>query len=158
MWLSIAFHLQDLLVRHLLDPMHIEVNVAKAVFKHIYGEQDGKEVRRDCKIAKVHKKAWLKRGVDGHLMDPPAARWVLPEMTRKSMNQVFMTSRFPTYYGAKIKNSVKSSGSNRPTGLKSHDYHKMMQHMLSIALRSVGAADTNKDLCTVVYELSSVFR
>jgi hypothetical protein len=148
-------HLQDLLVRHLLDPMHIEVNVAKAVFRHIYGELDNKKVRKDCKIAKVHKSAWLKKR-NGEV-ETPTAGWVLPERILKSMNQTFMNTRFPTYYGAKIKNSVKTVGSKRPTGLKSHDYHKMMQHMLPIALRSAGASAVKKDLCTAINEISAVF-
>ena len=58
MWLSFA-NAQDLLVRHLLDPMHIEVNIEKALFRHIYGELDNKKVQKDYKLAKVHKNAWL---------------------------------------------------------------------------------------------------
>ena len=47
--------MQDLKVRWLLDAMHIEVNVTKSLFKHIYGVNDVKEVREDCEKAHVHK-------------------------------------------------------------------------------------------------------
>ena len=69
-----------------------------------------------------------------------------------------LNTRFPTYYGAKIKNSVKTAGTGRPTGLKSHDYHKMMQHMLPIALRSTEARAHRKDLCIAINEITTVFR
>ena len=141
----------------MLDPMHIEVNVAKALFKHIYGELDNKKVQKDCKVAKVHKSAWLIERRNGEV-ETPIAGWVLPERILKSMNQTFMNTRFPTYYGAKIKNSVKTAGAKQPSGLKSHDYHKMMHHMLPIALRSAGASAIRKDLCTLINEISTVFR
>ena len=102
-------NMQNLLVRHLLDPMHIEVNVAKALFKHIYGELDNKKVRKDCKVAKVHKSAWLIERRNGEV-ETPIAGWMLLERILKSMNQTFINTRFPTYYGAKIKNSVKTVG------------------------------------------------
>ena len=99
-----------MLVRHLLDPMHIEVNVAKVVFRHMYGELDNKKMQKDCKIAKVHKSAWLKKKRNRE-REIPTAGWVLLEWVLKFMNQTFMNIRFPTYYGAKIRNSVKIVGS-----------------------------------------------
>ncbi|KAL3701099.1 hypothetical protein R1sor_019121 [Riccia sorocarpa] len=38
--------LHDLMIQHLLDPMHIETNVTKSLIKRIFGEKDGKPARR----------------------------------------------------------------------------------------------------------------
>ena len=108
-------------MRHLLDPMHIEANIGKALFSHIYGELDNKKVQKDCKIAKVHKSAWLRKNINGERKTPTTG-WVLLEWILKNMNETFMNTRFPTYYGAKIRNSVKTTGSKQPNRLKSHDY------------------------------------
>ena len=138
--------------------MHIQANVTKAYFGQMYGDLDGAGVRKDCKVAKVQKDAWLKRREDGTLHTPTTG-WVLSLEVRKDMNQTFLNTRFPTYHGAKIKNSVKEGGSHKPIGLKSHDYHKMMQHMFSTTLRAMAIqGGPSRDLCNTIYELSVVFR
>ena len=127
---------QKLLVRWLLDPMHIEVNVARSVLKHIYGTNDGEGIRKDCKDAGVQKEAWLVPLIDGTTYTPPA-RWVIPLPLRKAMNRLLSEMRFPTGYGALVQRSVnvRANDGKAPHSLKSHDYHKIMQHILPVALR-----------------------
>jgi len=36
----------ELKIRHLLDPMHIEGNVGKAIIKQLYGEKDSNFLRK----------------------------------------------------------------------------------------------------------------
>ncbi|KAL3684834.1 hypothetical protein R1sor_002856 [Riccia sorocarpa] len=45
---------KDLLIGHLLDPMHIEGNVVKSLVKHMYGEKDTIAGRRACEELNVH--------------------------------------------------------------------------------------------------------
>lgn len=153
--------LQRLKIRHLLDPMHIEVNVCKSIMKHTYGTNNTAAVRNDCKDAGMHKAVWTipehsddsDDGDDPHLIPP----WVLPKPVIKELNDMLSKSRFPTGYGAKLRGSCKAAGTDQPSGLKSHDYHKLMQHMLPVALRSL-AHSHRKALCNVIYDLAEIFR
>lgn len=163
--------MQVLKVRHLLDPMHIEVNVCKSLIKHLYGVNDCEALRKDLKVAKVHKNAWIKTRVlkEGDIVvrkwrETPPARWVLPSSTLKQMNMFMSSIRFPTGYGAKLRGSCTTVGrdgnltAKPPHGLKSHDYHKMMQHILPLAIRTCVEGPDTKDLRETIYELSSLFR
>ena len=69
--------MQDLLIRWLQDPMHIEVNVAKNLIDHMYGVRNSDGVRVDAKEVGVVKHAWL-RASDGKR---PRAHWILPRPT-----------------------------------------------------------------------------
>ncbi|KAL3697415.1 hypothetical protein R1sor_011491 [Riccia sorocarpa] len=50
----------DLMIQHLLDPMHIEANVTKSLIKRIFGEKDGKPARRACEEFGVHPEAEIR--------------------------------------------------------------------------------------------------
>src|SRR5450759_5112868 len=85
------------------------------------------------------------------------APWVLPRQVRKEMNHLLLTVKFPTGYGAKLKSSCQGGTADEPTGLKSHDYHKLMQHLLPLALHSC-VADIRPAVCKVIYDLCDIFR
>lgn len=137
--------------------MHIEVNVCKSLIKHMYGENDGEPLRKDCKEARMHRRAWIKRGVDGSKI-MPNARWILPRAIRKKMNECISSMRFPTGYGAKLRGSCTKNDASPPHGLKSHDYHKLMEHILPAAMRSCVTGTETKLLRETIYELSAIFR
>ncbi len=46
-------------VQWLLDPMHIEVNVAKNLMKHMYGTNDSREIREEAKNVGVMSTSWI---------------------------------------------------------------------------------------------------
>ncbi|CAM6082617.1 unnamed protein product [Calypogeia fissa] len=119
-----------LLIRWLLDPMHIEVNVCKNVLKHIHGANDSIAVRDDAKQEGMVKACWI--GADGSV---PAALRVLPDNVIKRINGMLSAMRFPTGYGAGFRGCTSAEETSLPIGLKSHDYHKLMQHILPVVLQ-----------------------
>ena len=135
--------------------MHIEVNVTKNMLKHIYGANDGIAIRNDCKDMRVHQMSW----VDEHgQFDRASASWIFPRAILKEMNKIFSTTRFPSHYGVSFQGSCQPNDFHIPHGLKSHDYHKMMQHMLPIAVRCASPDPDYKSLRECIYELSTLFR
>jgi hypothetical protein len=147
--------------RWLLDPMHIEVNITKSLLRNVYGTRDNLSVRRDCQKAGMHRRSWPKIGQDGK---PKRVRredtsWILDKEVRKAMNALFCSTRFPTKYGAKLRNCCNPRNAKEPPhGLKSHDYHKIMQHVLPIALRACDQNARTKRLREAIYEMSAIFR
>lgn len=121
--------LQMLKVRWLLDPMHIEVNVAKNLMKHIYGTNDSRAVREDAEEAGVVSMSWITE--EG---ESPEAQWVLPTHVLKRMNGMICKMKFPSHYGAGFRRCTTGQDVGLPIGLKSHDYHKLMQHILPVVL------------------------
>ncbi len=145
-------------MRWLLDPMHIEVNVTKTLMKHLYGANDNQALRDDCQEVGVLSDSWMRSG-EGGRMEMPSASWVLMPHERKAMNAMMVSTRFPTGYGAKLRASCSGViDAHQPIGLKSHDWHKLMHHMLPIALRACVHRQETRPLRRVIYDLSAIFR
>lgn len=119
----------------------------------LWGKSDTVNVREDCKANKVQKSYWMKPGQE----KSPPAPWILPKEVRNKVNHLLSTVKFPTGYGAKLKSSCQGGTAHEPTGLKSHDYHKLMQHLLPLALRCC-VEDKRPALCKVIYDLCDIFR
>ncbi|KAL3700064.1 hypothetical protein R1sor_018086 [Riccia sorocarpa] len=85
----------DLMIQHLLDPMHIEANVTKSLIKRIFGEKDGKPTRRACEEFGVHPEAWIHVS-DGGIETLPPAPWILTTEERKICKKRISEIRFPT--------------------------------------------------------------
>ncbi|KAL3702456.1 hypothetical protein R1sor_020478 [Riccia sorocarpa] len=85
----------DLMIQHLLDPMHIEANVTKSVINRIFGEKDGKPARRACEEFGVHPEAWIQVSDRGIESLPPAP-WILTMEERKICKKRISEIRFPT--------------------------------------------------------------
>ncbi|KAL3675626.1 hypothetical protein R1sor_025574 [Riccia sorocarpa] len=77
---------KDLLIQHLLDPMHIEANVTKSLIKRIFGEKDGKPARRACEEFGVHPDQWIQVS-DRDIESLPPAPWILTTEERKICRQ-----------------------------------------------------------------------
>jgi hypothetical protein len=133
--------------------MHIEVNVGKNLVRHLYGIRNTKVVRDDAEEVGVLRHSWVSE--DGEL---PAARWVLPTRLLKRMNGMLGNMKYPSHYGATLRGSCSGDDATPPIGLKSHDYHKLMQHILPIALRSSDDNDDRRLLRATIYELCTIFR
>ncbi|KAL3678426.1 hypothetical protein R1sor_021382 [Riccia sorocarpa] len=87
---------KDLLIQHLLDPMHIEANVTKSLIKRIFGEKDGKPTRRACEEFGVHPEKWIQVSNGGIKSFPPAP-WILTIEERKICRQRISEIRFPRF-------------------------------------------------------------
>ena len=66
----------DLLIRHLLDPMHIEGNVGKALMRALYGDRDS-HFREACEELEKHPNVWVTVDEDTGLETYPSAPWML---------------------------------------------------------------------------------
>ncbi|KAL3696626.1 hypothetical protein R1sor_010702 [Riccia sorocarpa] len=109
---------KDLMIQHILDPMHIEANVTKSLIKRIFGEKDGKPARRACEEFGVHPEAWIQVEI-----------------------------RFPTGFGSCLRKGFEKDGPKWPSTLKSHDYHILLQYVLPICLQGLGTQDLRDAIC-----------
>ncbi|KAL3694108.1 hypothetical protein R1sor_007759 [Riccia sorocarpa] len=71
----------SLLIQNLGDPMHQEGNMAKNLFRHIFGQMDEMRHRKACEEFNVHPSAWVYYKADGTKGKRPAP-WVLTRAKR----------------------------------------------------------------------------
>ncbi len=69
-------------IRHLLDPMHIEGNVGKAIIKQLYGEKDS-NFREACEDFERHLDVWITIDPNTGIEQRPSAPWTLITQERK---------------------------------------------------------------------------
>jgi hypothetical protein len=146
-------NVQRLEVRWLLDPMHIEVNVAKNLLAHLYGVNDSITQRHGAQEVGMLRSCWIT--VDG---SKPVASWVLPKDVLRRMNGMICNMKFPSHYGAGFRGCTTSESCIPPIGLKSHDYHKLMQHVLPVVLRICDTDSTRRFLRQGIYDMCTIFR
>ena len=144
--------MQDLPVRHVLDVMHCEKNITENILKTTFGEKDNPSVRADMQA----------RGIRAHLhLEPtgpsqdrfymPDAPYVLSATDQARVLRVLKNLRTPTNYVASLHTKISKG---KLSGLKSHDYHILMQQILPLCFRKVA----NKALAGAIIRLSRVFR
>ena len=126
---------QDLLIRHLLDVMHCEMNLAKNFLKTITRKKDTMKVRRDLQRRNMRKHLWLtphprKAGK----MVKPCAPYVLGEGEFEKFAKCIESLKTPTGYSSDLGKCIRKKEFG---GLKSHDYHVLMQQVLPLAIRGL---------------------
>ena len=109
--------------------MHIFKNVASTLWDHLIGARDSVNVREDLRNIGRMRQAWPRIGLRGKI-ELPRAPWMLLKTEEKMVKQQICSFRTPTGHmrclkGAFIKK--KKRGVERISGLKSHDWHKMIQ-------------------------------
>ena len=128
---SIFFRLPywtHLKINHLLDPMHIFKNVGSSIWEHVIGKRDNVSVREDLRVAGRMRQAWP-REEGGHIR-LPLAPWIISKKEEKQVKQAITTLRTPTGCMRSLKGAfttTKKRGVEQLHGLKSHDWHKMLQ-------------------------------
>jgi hypothetical protein len=124
--------MQKLLVRNTLDAMHIERNISANLQKHLSGEKDTLAVRRDMQEVGATPHLWL-RPIPGtnNFIKPKAPYVFTPIENTDFINRVSST-RVPTGFSSTL---TKHVGEKRLAGLKSHDHHVLLQHILPAAIR-----------------------
>ncbi|CAM6082015.1 unnamed protein product [Calypogeia fissa] len=142
-----------LLVNHLLDPMHIEGNIGKSLIKHLYGEKS-KNWREACVELNMHPDLWSYKEAGGRTVNP-SAPWVLSKEERKEFRRRIGTLRFPTNYGANLRRAFGENDlDNWPSYLKTHDWHRLLQHILPVAIIGL----SNPDLRKAIWSLGKLLR
>lgn len=124
-------------MRHNLDVMHVEKNVASsliATLLHCGNSKDGLKARKDLETLGIrldlHPKAHGKRTL------LPAAPWSLSKAEKKTFCKRLVDFKGPDGYCSNISNCV-ALDECKVMGLKSHDYHVLMQQLLPVAIRGL---------------------
>ena len=120
----------SLKIQHLLDPMHVFKNVGQAIWDHIIGKKDSLGAREDLRaIRRLPPSATPRMGPRGKMVLPKAP-WILSRADQERIKQVIASIRTPTGYMRSLKGAftkTKKGGSTQLYGLKSHDWHKILQ-------------------------------
>jgi hypothetical protein len=150
---------QYLLIRNTLDIMHCEMNLAKNFLKTITGMKDTVKVRRDLQRKGIRRHLWLIGNPRrGGKMYKPAAPYVLSDKEFSDFAQILEALRSPSGYSSAFSKHIRKKQFG---GLKSHDYHVLMQQLLPLALRNLLAPGPRmavmrmcklfRRICTKVY-------
>ncbi len=119
--------------------MHIEGNVGKSLIKHMFGEK-GEGWRKACLEHNIHPDLWPYKTDDGRTVLPPS-HWILSKEEKKELIQRIGSYRMPTNYGASLCKAFGEHGRDKwPSYLKTHDFHRLLQHILPIAMIGLGTA------------------
>ena len=122
----------DLLINHLLDPMHIFKNIGEMLWKTITGAKDNKGQRDDLQAMQRMPNLWAKIGHNGKVVLPKAP-WVLTKEEYGRVKKAIQDFRTPTGYMHCLKGAFTANESL--SGLKSHDWNTFIQFVLLVAIK-----------------------
>nr|XP_009594076.1 uncharacterized protein LOC104090561 isoform X2 [Nicotiana tomentosiformis] len=155
---SILFELpywKSLKLRHNLDIMHIEKNICENILGTILNierkNKDTYKARQDLKDMNIRKELWLQDNGSSYTM--PAACYNMSKSEKKEFCKFLKSVKFPDSYTSNISCRV-SADDDKITGLKSHDYHVLLQRLLPIAIHGF----VNKDVSSALIELGDFFQ
>ena len=123
--------LQELPIRNTLDVMHIERNVSDNILRHLFGEKDTLETRRDMEQAGKMRSLHLVLGPSGNYVKPKAP-YTFSEREKSDFMARVSTTQVPSGFSATL---TKHIGEKKLMGLKSHDHHILIQQVLPAAIR-----------------------
>ena len=136
---SIFFKLpyfKTLLLRHNLDVMHIEKNVCDCIIETILDikgkTKDNNNSRLDLK--EMNLKPHLHPVEDGDKLVMPQAPYVLPPEAKRSVLQFLKDLKVPDGFSSNISSHVNLK-EGKLSGMKTHDCHVMLNHLLPYVLR-----------------------
>nr|XP_028960059.1 uncharacterized protein LOC114825491 [Malus domestica] len=141
--------------RRWLPMSHRERNVAENVIGTLL-EIEGKTkdgIRARADLVELGIRHDLHPRADGARTKLPAAEYNMKPGEKRMLCQVLESIRVPDNYSSNISNCVNIQ-EKKLIGLKSHDYHMLMQVFLPIAIRKV----LPKSVIIVLLELSRFFR
>ena len=162
---SIFFQLpywKDLLIRNLVDGMHIEKNVCSNIMKLLLGLNDTKSVREDLENLKIREDSWLTniepaptKNDHTHMKAfQQNAPWVLDENEKKIFINRVTSLRFPSLLASNPRAYFGGKNGDELQHLKSHDFHVLMQHIIPVALRGLLQLGPRR----AIYHLCHIFQ
>ena len=125
---------QELPVRHTLDVMHVEKNVAATLAGFLFGDDDTIAVRKDMQECGVMEELHLVREGDSDQYLMPHARYVLLPHEKRRVLETIKAVKVPSGHSAnwdKLVNLEKG----KLQFLKSHDWHVLLEEILPAAIR-----------------------
>lgn len=132
--------------------MHCEMNLAKNFLKTISGKKDSVKVRRDLQRRNIRPHLWLTPNPKNPAkMLKPAAPYVLTDAEFESFVGCIESLKTPTGYSSDLGKHLRKKNFG---GLKSHDYHVLMQQIMPLALRDLMQPGPRM----AVMRMSKVFR
>ncbi|GKE00836.1 reverse transcriptase domain-containing protein [Tanacetum coccineum] len=135
--------------------MHIEKNVLEAILNTLLMNDKSKDTakaRQDLKRLGIRSGLWLGQTKKGKCSKPQAAYSFTPQ-NRKKFCQFVKGVKLRDGFGSNFKHKVTDNDTNI-TGLKSHDCHIMMQHLLRYGLQQYLPDEVAKP----IIELCSFFK
>ena len=114
--------------------MHIEKNIAESVLKFLFGDKDTPESRRDLEELGIRRELWLRPRANRAAFSKPHAPYVFTEAEKKIFIEEVGGICTPTGYGSALAKHLKKS---KFQGLKSHDYHCLIQQIIPVVSRTL---------------------
>lgn len=125
-------------VPHYIDFMHVEKNVAESLvgtLLNVPGKtKDGLNARLDLAELGVKQELFARQEQDGTTLPP--AGYTLTNAEKDIFCDTLHNIRVPQGYCSNFS-SLVSLKDRKLIGLKSHDYHMLMQEFLPVAIRSI---------------------
>jgi hypothetical protein len=141
-----------LILMHNIDVMHQERNVAESIISTCLDfsdkTKDNVKARRD--MAKICNRPTLELTPSG---GKPRAPFCVKPKDRKELFRWMKKLKFPDGYAAGLKRAVNLK-TMKLNGLKSHDYHIMMERLVPVMFRGY----LNDEVWSVLAELSYFYR
>ena len=147
---------KNLNLRHNLDVMHVEKNICENIVGTVVGidkkNKDTDKARDDLKDMGIRPQLHLQRNEEGSIMKPRAS-YTLDPKQREGLFEFLNAIKYPDGYAANISRCVTSKN-GKLSGMKSHDYHVLLQRLLPVGLRGY----VDKELSTTLFELGGFFQ
>lgn len=121
-------------MRHMLDVMHIERNIAKSVLKFLFGDKDTSDSWRDLQHMGAQHKLWLRSRGNRSTFVKPHAPYVLTDAKKKIFIDELSAIRTPKGYGSALSKHLWKS---KLSGLKSHDFHCLIEQIIHVVSRTL---------------------
>jgi hypothetical protein len=131
--------------------MHCEKNVCENLLKTLFGETDDAKSREDMRTRGIRPHLHLQRNLDGRTHFKPDAPYVLTKNEQQQFLTTLMEIKFPSGYVGPLSSRI-AKGKLR--GLKTHDFHILLQQVLPLCLRNIG----NSKVVGAVMRVSRLFR
>jgi hypothetical protein len=136
---------EHLKIAHLLDPMHIFINVSSSLWRHISSkESDTLDVRRDPVSSKTKKKHWPRQESRGEVGPSWSFKegdvpWILKKEDISLEKEVILCVKVPSLYGPSLRRCF-TMHQYHLSGLKSHDHLNLLKvHRMSKILLCSGS-------------------
>jgi hypothetical protein len=114
--------------------MHCEIFFNENMIKTFFEEENTIDVQRDMEKMGICHHLWLQRIGNGSYMKL-SAPYVLMDEEKRVFLQTIKKLKTPTNYVRVLQHKVQKDGKLR--GLKSHDYHILMQHILPLCFHTL---------------------
>jgi len=131
--------------------MHCEKNLCENLIRTLFGETDGTKSREDMRARGIRQHLHLRRNADDQSYFKPDAPYVLTKEEQQEFLTTLRDMRFPSNYVTALGRRIQDG---KLRGLKTHDYHILLQQVLPVCLRNLG----NPNVVGAIMRVSRLFR